>query len=463
MILKLAQKEAFPGELQALTQSSDGPNNSNRSVSKNSTLRMLDPFLDNDGLLRVGGRITRAALPKDVRHPVLLPRVSHISDLVIEHYHTKNCHSGRGMTLNAIRQAGFWILGARGAVTTHVWKCVMCRRLRGAACGQKMSDLPQDRLEPAPPFTYSAVDYFGPFTVKEGRKELKRWGVIFVCMSSRAVHIETSNSLDTDSFLNAYRRFVCRRGPVRQLRSDRGTNFIGGKNELEAALAEMNNQRITRELLQNNCDWIVLNMNVPNASHMGGAWERMIRSTRNALSALLRQHGQHLDDELLRTLLTEAEAIVNSRPLTYIDTKSPDSLEPLSPGQLLTQKTGVVLPPPGVFVRQDLYCRRRWRRVQFLANEFWSRWKSEYLPTLQERKKWTKQRKNLCEGDVVLMIDDSLPRCRWPLARITEVYPGLDGNTRKVKVKVGNSLFERPVHKLVLLLHRGIPDEEPDG
>ena len=141
---------------------------------------------------------------------------------------------------------------------------------------QKMADLPEDRLEENPPFTYSAVDYFGPFYIKEGRRELKRYGVLFTCMVSRAVHLEVATSLTTDSFLNAYRRFIGRRGPVRQLRSDQGMNFVGAENALKAALSQMNQDAIKREMLENACDWIQFKMNVPSASHMGGTWERQI-------------------------------------------------------------------------------------------------------------------------------------------------------------------------------------------
>jgi len=137
-----------------------------------------------------------------------------------------------------------------------------------------MADLPEDRLESAPPFTYCAVDYYGPFIVKEKRKELKRYGVIFTCMASRAIHLEVANSLDTDSFLNAFRRFTSRRGPVRQLRSDQGTNFVGARWELAEALAEMDHEKTKSRLLEEQCDWITFNMNVPSASHMGGVWER---------------------------------------------------------------------------------------------------------------------------------------------------------------------------------------------
>ncbi|XP_077865842.1 uncharacterized protein LOC144352833 [Saccoglossus kowalevskii] len=325
-----------------------------------------------------------------------------------------------------------------------------------------MSDLPRDRLEPTAPFTYSAVDYFGPFYVKEGRRELKRYGVHFTCLSSRAIHIETANSLSTDSFLNAYRRFIGRHEPIRQLRSDRGTNFVGAKGELLCALAEMNHKRVRHELLKDSCDWVTFKMNVPHSSHMGGVWERMIRSARNALSALLMTHGKQLDDKLLRTLLVEAEAIVNSRPLTYTDVSSTSSLEPLSPSQILTLKSNVVLPPPGEFQRADVYCRHRWRRVQYLTNEFWSRWKTEFLPTLQERQKWVASQPDLQKDDVVMMMDDSLPQSRWPLARIIETFPGEDGHVRKVRLAVGQSIYDRPIHKLVLLVSQSIPVKEPD-
>lgn len=440
VILLMVQKQAFP---------------------KESHISRLDPYMDSDGLLRVGGRVRRANLPRDLAHPVILPRQGHITRLVIEHYHVRTCHSGRETTLNEIRASGYWIVRARAVVTSHIWKCVTCRKLRGSTMKQKMADLPPDRLEPAPPFTYSGVDFFGPFYIKEGRSEKKRWGALFTCMVSRAVHIEIAHSLTTDSFLNAYRRFVGRRGPIRQLRSDQGTNFVGAKNELEIALQEMSHDKIQQELLKDECDWFRFCLNVPKASHMGGVWERMIRSARNTLSALLTTHGSQLNDELLHTLMVETEAIINSRPLTYPDLSSSDSVEPLSPSQILTLKSKVVLPPPGAFVKEDLYCRKHWRRVQFLANEFWTRWRKEFLPTLQQRQKWTKPHQNLMIGDIVLMLEENVPRCQWPRARVIDVFPGKDEHVRKVRVKTATSEFDRPVHKLVLLYSPGNPVEEP--
>ncbi|XP_078371870.1 uncharacterized protein LOC144655503 [Oculina patagonica] len=328
-----------------------------------------------------------------------------------------------------------------------------------------MSDLPPDRLEQAPPFTYSAVDYFGPWYIKEGRKEMKRYGVLFTCMASRAVHLETAASLTTDSFLNAYRRFINRRGPVRQLRSDQGTNFVGAKNELEAALMEMNHDTIQRELLITNCDWINWKMNVPHASHMGGSWERQIRTVRSVLSALLQNHGKQLDNESLSTLMTEAEAIVNSRPLAIDDLTASDAVDVLTPNRLLTMKSAVVLAPPGNFQNADVYSRKRWRRVQYLADAFWQQWKTSYLQSLQSRQKWTAPHRNLKEGDVVILKDEDAPRNCWRLARVVETYPDRDGYVRKVKVAVGDrslqsdgkrkgsvSYLSRPIHKLVLMV-----------
>ena len=178
-------------------------------------------------------------------------------------------------------------------------------------------------------------------------------------MATRAVHIEVAHSLTTDSFLNAYRRFICRRGPIRSLRCDRGTNFVGAKNELEAGLLELDADKIKRRLSEDKCDFINFKFNVPHASHMGGCWERMIRTTRNALAAILLKHPGLLDDEGLETFMIEAEAVVNSRPLTLIG--DVEDFQTLSPMQLLTLKSSVVLPLPGVFSREDVYSRKRWK------------------------------------------------------------------------------------------------------
>ncbi len=143
-----------------------GPDGKKSVASKKSPLWFLDPFVDDNNLLRVGGRMKRATLHEDIKHPLILPRHSHVINLVIDYFHEESGHSGRGMTLNTIRQAGLWIIGARAAVTKLVMKCVTCHKLRGSTHEQKMADLPHDRLEPASPFICSTVDYFGPFYIR---------------------------------------------------------------------------------------------------------------------------------------------------------------------------------------------------------------------------------------------------------------------------------------------------------
>ena len=193
---------------------------------------------------------------------------------------------------------------------------------------------------------------------------------MFICLASRAVHIEITNSMETDSFTLALRRFIARHGNVRSITSDNGSNFVGADNELKKAFSEMNHQQIQHFLANTGADWLIWSRNVPAASHMGGVWERQIRSARSILASLLKNHGTCLKDESLHTLMTEVEAIVNSRPLTVETISDPQSLIPLSPSNLLTMKSRVIMPPPGSFVRPDLYNRREWRRVQHLADEF---------------------------------------------------------------------------------------------
>ncbi|XP_071486763.1 uncharacterized protein [Diadema antillarum] len=462
-IIKLIQGQTL-GEMKAVDgNESHSKREKRRHCKAANRLYHLDPFKDDDGILRVGGRLRRSDISFESKHPAILPQ-THLTKLIVSQCHADVAHGGRGMTINHLRMKGIWILGCSNFVAKFIFQCVTCRRLRQPPQLQKMADLPKDRLTPAPPFTYAGVDCFGPWLIKEGRKELKRYGLIFTCMASRAVHIEVLNALTTDAFINALRRFISVRGPVKQLRCDRGTNFVGAEAEFKRC-AESSEGQVKDLLLKEGCDFIAFKFNVPASSHMGGVWERQIRSIRQVLDVLLHQAGQQLDDESLRTLMCEAAAIVNSRPLTTEFLNEPTHPTPLTPNHLLTQKTKIILPPPGSFCREDVYARKRWRRVQHLANEFWSRWRKEFLNLLQARQKWTKPHRNMEVGDVVIIKDDNAPRNSWPLGRIVEVYESKDDLVRKVKLAVGDTkldnkgkrkgpvtYLDRPIHKLVLLV-----------
>ena len=185
---------------------------------------------------------------------------------------------------------------------------------------------------------------------------------------------------------------------------------------------------------------------------MGGVWERQICTVRNVLSSLTHDFGASLDDESLRTFFCETMTIVNCRPLTVDGLNDPLTVEPPTRNLLLTMKSKIILPPPGNFQKPDLYCWKRWRRVQYLANEFWTRWKKEFLQTLQERRKWGGQQRNVSIGDVVLIKKDNSPRNTWQLVLVIETIPSNDGLVRKVKV-CGSLARQKEVSTWILLIH----------
>ncbi|XP_032418025.1 uncharacterized protein LOC116719582 [Xiphophorus hellerii] len=355
-----------------------------------------------------------------------------------------------------LRINGFWIIGCSRLVAQMIHKCMQCRKLRRPLEEQLMAELPKERLEASAPFTYCGMDCFGPFVVKRNRKEHKRYGLVFTCLYSRAVHIEMLDDLSTDSFINGLRCFISLRGVVRQIHCDQGRNFVGAQNELK----QCDPKHLESFLAENQCEFI---FNAPSASHAGGVWERQIRTIRSVLAFTLSQSLGKLDDASLRTFFYEAMAIINSRPLTLKGINDPGSLEPLTPNHLLQMKSDSALPPAGKFVREDIYSSKRWRRVQFLVEQFWSRWKREYLQNISIRQKWHVIRRNLKVNDVVIVKEDFLPRNRWQLGRVVETMVDSDGLVRKVKLRTGeqrsgkdfiskSSVIERPVQKLVVLL-----------
>lgn len=414
-----------------------------KPVKRSSPIYKLDPFV-RDGIIRVGGRMKNSELPYDAKHPVLIPKTSPIAKMIIRHHHNKVGHLGRESVLASVRES-FWIIGASSIVRQELRSCLSCRKRWAKVGEQKMSDLPLDRVKTdIPPFTNVGVDYFGPFMVKRGRTQEKRYGCLFTCLNIRAVHIEVTESLRTDSFVNALRRFTARRGQVQLMRSDNGTNFKSADKELGEAIAEWNESHIVDYLAQKKIKWLY---NPPGASHHGGVWERMIRTVRNILKSIAGE--QLLTDEQLRTVMCEAEGIINGRPLTKLS-DDPNDLEVLTPNHLLLLKSGPSI-PPGLFSSTDVYSRRRWRQIQYIADTFWIRWRKEYLCTLQGRQKWNSERRNLRKGDLVFVMDETIPRSNWKLGLVISTTVDKNGLVRSAEVKTENSVYSRPISKLCLL------------
>ena len=239
----------------------------------------------------------------------------------------------------------------------------------------------------------------------------------------------------------AVRRLIARRGRPKRIYSDNGTNLRGGERELRECLRQWNQTKIADALTQENIEW---SFNPPGSPHFGGVWERLVRSAKRAMNTILGHRS--VDDEMLITVLTEVEAILNGRPLTHVST-DPTDLEALTPNHFLIGRACPQL-PPGVFTDGDLSSRRRWRHSQRLVDHFWRRWKKEYLPTLSSRQRWADDEKNLNAGDLILVAEENVPRGHWPLGRVLRTFPGDDGRVRVAEVKTATGVYTRPVVRL---------------
>jgi hypothetical protein len=423
-----------------------------------SSISALSPFSEQ-GVLRVGGRATNAInWTHGYKHPLIVPKHTHISELIIAREHNKVKHLGYRSTLCAIRESGYWLINGPAAVKRYIRNCQFCKRLRKAPTNQKMGNLPSERLELTAPFTHVGMDVFGPFHVKDQRTERKRWGLVITCLYSRAVHIEILDQMSTDSLILALRNFMALRGPIRTVISDNGTNFVGMKNEMDKQI-NLADEKMTAYLLKSR---ITMRFNPPKASHHGGVTERMIRSIRAVMNGLNIKY--RMDSTSLRTVFSEVANVVNNRPLTGTVIEDPHE-GVMTPNILLTGKEGLSALPPGDFPEDDVYSRKRWIVAQAVTEAFWKAWKTEYLAMINERQKWTNQRKNLKVGDLVLLWDDSVARNDWRTGRVASIKPGLDGLVRSVDVILANRKLDRmgkptepatrltrSVNKLVLLL-----------
>ncbi|XP_042221149.1 uncharacterized protein LOC121865697 [Homarus americanus] len=290
----------------------------------------LEPYLGADGLIRVGGRLKRAALHPDQRNPILLPR-DKTTELIVQEVHsTRAGHSGHEHTLAEVRET-YWIPKCCKMIDLVLRMCEIGRRSNWKPTHQHQADLPEDRVHPEDrPFTCTGVDCFGPFMVKQGRARTKRWGCLFTCLATRAIHLEVLTSLNTDSFINAMTRFTSHRRPPKRIRSDNGTNMIGANRKLREAVSKWNSSdNLRNTLLQRQIEW---EFNPPTAFHMGGVWKRQIHMMKKVLQGVL--GTQVLDNERLNTLFCAVEEIVNVRPITPVS-NDPRDLEALTPLHLL--------------------------------------------------------------------------------------------------------------------------------
>ncbi|KAL1250707.1 hypothetical protein QQF64_018503 [Cirrhinus molitorella] len=343
-LLRQAQRDSFPEELDALAKG--------KSISAQSRLVSLSAEYDETlGLIQVGGRLRRAeGLDPDTIHPIILDPKHQITLLLIKEYDDQLLHPGPERVLGEIRRK-YWILRGRESIKKHQYNCESCQKWRASPVIPKMADLPPSRLRLyKPPFWSTGIDCFGPFTIKIGRRTEKRWGIIFKCMTTSCIHLDLLESIDTDAFLLALRRFVSRRGKPFEILADRGTNFRGGATELQEAFASLEAE--LKEHLAGQ--EIAFQFNPPHAPHFGGTWEREIRSVKSALQVVL--GNRTVAEAVLRTVLVEVEGILNSKPLGYVSSDVADP-DPVTPNLLLMGRRDASL-PQAIYSSSDLLGRR---------------------------------------------------------------------------------------------------------
>ncbi|KAJ0181817.1 hypothetical protein K1T71_002539 [Dendrolimus kikuchii] len=419
-------------------------------LAKNNKLSSLNPFRDNNGIWRVGGRLQHASLSEDRKHPILIPRQSHIAKLIIANAHEKTLHGGPQLTINYIHSK-YWIVNLRNLVKSYIHKCVTCIRYSSTTVHPLMGQLPTARATTSRPFLQSGLDYAGPIAVRttkgRGHKATKGYICLFICMATRAIHLEVVSDLTSDAFLAAFKRFVARRGHCNELWSDNATTFVGADRELKTLL-ESERSTVATDI----ADWLSTNGTTwhripPYSPNFGGLWEAGVKSTKGHLKKVV--GDTTLTFEELTTVLAQIEACLNSRPIARSGTDSDDAY-PLTPGHFLVGEP-LVLIPDANYEYANITSLKRWQLTQRMVQEFWRRWSREYLTQFLQRNKWKERTSEPEIGDIVLVKEDNLPPARWLYGIITDKHSGLDNVTRVVSLRCKDTIIKRPVSKIVKL------------
>ncbi|XP_062715819.1 uncharacterized protein LOC134291715 [Aedes albopictus] len=444
LLWRMAQAEAFPDEVKILKKNKELPFDQWIYIEKSSELYKTSPFLDEDDVIRMEGRTSPAVfVPTHTRFPVILPKNHIITSKILEDFHIRYAHGSKETVVNEVRQE-YFIPKLRTAVGKVISSCMRCRLRKTKPSVPRMAPLPIQRMQPfVRAFSYVGLDYFGPIDVTVGRRTEKRYVALFTCLVVRAVHCEVAYSLSTESCKHAIRRFISRRGAPIEIFSDNGTNFQGASRELRKEI-----ERIGRDCANtftgSKTKWT---FNPPSAPHMGGVWERMVRSVKEAMAAL--SDGRRMTDEILVTTLAEAEFLVNSRPLTYSGTEDAE-LDTITPNHFLLGSSSGEHQPFHAAISLAEELRSSYKRSLALANEFWNRWCKEYLPTLNQRSKWNVDSRSVKVGDLVFIMDDGKGAARVR-GIVEEVYTGVDGRIRQAVVRTKGGVFKRPASKLAVL------------
>lgn len=435
-LVRFSQVESFPDVFESITKQG--------AVKHTHNLSKLSPFIDNKGLIRVGGRIEYSQqFSFDKKHPLLLSCKHRFTLLLFRHTHRELMHAAPQLLLFTLRET-WWPVGGRNLARRLVHECVTCVRQQGKTLTPLMGNLPEARLDPGFPFLRCGVDYAGPVLILNrrgrGAKTVKCYICLFICFSTRAVHLELVSDLSTEAYLLTLKRFISRRGKPAVIYSDNGKNFVGLMNEFSKFLDNCSDE--IKEYVASQS--IEFKMIPPYASHFGGFWEAGIRSCKQCLRRVV--GDTHLTFEEFSTVLAQVESILNSRPLSPMST-DPKDLNPLTPAHFLV---GRPLTAPVSADLQDVPANRltRYQRVEQIRQHFWARWSIEYVSELQQRGKWRDNTEDLRQDTLVLIKDNNMPPMKWSMGRIERTFPGKDGINRVADIRTSTGITRRAFSKI---------------
>ena len=417
-------------------------------LSKQTSIRTLDPIMDQHGIMRVGGRLGfSSTLTFDEIHPIIVPTNSHVTIVLIRYYHERvfNHMAGYATTLQALRRK-YWILKGTKRIRQVISRCIPCKTINLRARYQKMAQIPEFRIQQHVKnpliFNVMGIDLAGPFMVTSDQAKsvvYKCWIVLFVCMLSRAVHTEIVTAISTDELKNAFERFLARKPRPTRIISDRGTNFIGLANQLKELLL-FNDEKLRQ--LYPDIHW---DFNIPGAPHTGGVYERMIAALKRALHLVL--HKKSITEKEFTQSVLQAEFIINSRPIAQVSTDSKD-MEAITPNDMIIGKLNGPLTIP----KTDSWkVSKRWEFIQNNNEEIWKKFQQEIRARFLIMPKWWRKRNLLVPGQLVIIIEKSSLVNSWAKGRILEVYTS-NGVQRSAKVLSGDKTSVKPIHLLIPLL-----------
>lgn len=434
-LARLSQMESFPEDYQLLL--------TNKTLDKSSKLLGLNLFMDENSVLRVGGRLQNSDFHFDKKHPILISASHHLALLLFRSQHVALMHAGPQLLLYSIREE-WWPIGGRNLARKVVHDCVTCARLRAKTLKPIMGNLPKERLMPGFPFMRCGVDYAGPVSVlnRKGRgaKTEKAYICLFICFATRAIHLELVGDLSSDAYLLALKRFISRRGKPAEIFSDNGKNFVGLKNNFAQFLSSCSNE-ITEYAASQDIKFSFI---PPYAPHFGGLWEAGIKSCKGHVRRVVR--NANLTFEEFSTVLAQIEAILNSRPLTPMSSEPNDFL-PLSPGHFLVGRP-LTAPASNNLDTVPMNRLSRYEKVEQMRQHFWARWSKEYVSELQTRCKWKEGHAGLTKDTLVVIKEDNLPPLKWLLGRIINTVPGKDGVSRVADVRTATGVIRRAFSKI---------------